>query len=99
EPLDRSNAGSRLARAVRFVIDLPELPPAGVEEDGVARADLVDPLHRQRPFDVLDRDHISRIEALDALVARDVEQHATREEPADVLDAELRQAVSRAELR
>src|SRR5690606_24720594 len=70
-----------------------------MEEDGVACANLVDALQLQGALDVLDRDDVGRIEALDPLVARDIEQHPAREEPADVLDAELGQAVRRAELR
>src|SRR5690606_13197414 len=98
EPLDGRDARARLARAVRLVVDVPELTPAGVEQHRIARSDLVDALHRERALDVLDRDDVGRIEPLDALVARDVEQQAARKERADLLDAELRQAVRRAEL-
>src|SRR5690606_9780042 len=99
EPLDRRDAGAGLACAVRIVVDVPELSPAGMKKDRVAGTDLVDALHLERAFDVLDRDDVRRIETLDAFVARNVEEHAAREQRADVLDAELREAIRRAELR
>ena len=69
----------------------PELAPAGVDEDGVARLQR-HVLLLERALEVLDRDLVGVAEHLDALEAGDVDQHAARDQRADLVDAELGEA-------
>jgi hypothetical protein len=52
--------GPGSVRRVSLVVDHPQTPPSGVEEDGVAFANL-DALHCKCAFDVCDRDYVGWI--------------------------------------
>ena len=72
---------------------------AGADQHDVALADRRPPAPCRRCLQVARGDDLADLHPLDALRTGHVEQHAAREEDADVLDPELRQAVGRAELR
>src|SRR6185369_1355257 len=90
-------ADARRARAELGVIDHPERAPARVHEHDVARMNL-GPLLLQRALQIRERDLVPAVESLDALVARDVHEHAARRDRADVLDAELLESIGLCEI-
>src|SRR5215813_203818 len=71
------------------IILAPQLAPASIDDDGVARLQR-DVLLLQRALEIFDRDLVSVAEHFDALVAGDVDQHAARDQRADVVNPELR---------
>src|SRR5262249_30259898 len=87
------DADTGIAAPVAGIVLAPQLAPAGPDENGIARLER-DVLFLHRAVDVLRRDLVAVAQYLDALQAGDVEQHAARDQRADVLDAELGEAVA-----
>src|SRR5262249_16626429 len=74
EPLRGLDADARTRLDIACIILAPQLAPAGIDDDGVARLQR-DVLLLQRALEILDRDLVSVAEHFDALVAGDVDQH------------------------
>ena len=72
---------------------VPQLAPAGVDDDGVARLER-QVLLLDGSFEVGDGDLVGVGEHVDALEAGDINQDASGHQHADVLDAELGEAVA-----
>ena len=82
EPLRRLHADAGAGLHIARIVLAVELAPAGVDEHRIARLQR-QVLLLQRAFEVVDRDLVVVAEHLDALEARDVDQHAAREQRAD----------------
>src|SRR5262249_40004585 len=82
---------------VTRVVLAVELAPAGVDDDGIARLDA-EVLLLQRALQVVGRDLVAVAEYLDALEARDVDQHAAGDEGRYVLHAEFREPAARGDV-
>ena len=89
-----------LARVEAVVVLHPERPPAGVEEDGVARLDvaLLHVLALERGADVGDHDLLAGVHH-PALHRLDVDEMPAGEKRLQLLDSELLQAIGVADFR
>jgi hypothetical protein len=97
QPVFGGHVDARLAAVVRLGVLHSQPPEPSAHEDHVVRADA-HALLVERRLEVLRGDDVAGVHAADAPVARHAGEYAAREEYAHVLDAELLQAVSLAEL-
>ena len=93
EPLGGGNADAGTAFGITYVVLAPELAPSRVQYDRVARLQL-QLLSCKRLFDVLHGDFVSVGQDLHTFQSGDVNQHASRHQRTDVLDAQLLKPVA-----
>ena len=97
EPLRRRDADAGVDRAITLVLLAHQLGPAGADDDRVARLELL-VCFCERLLEIVRRDVIGGRKHIDALQSGNVDQDAAGHQAADVLDSELLESTSRADL-
>src|SRR5262245_17601447 len=92
-PLGRSHADARTAARIELVIDAPVLAPSRINEHGITLLQAYS-LLLQRLFQIGDCNLVVDRQDLHTLETRDVDQHPTRHQGADLLHAHLGEAAA-----